>query len=376
MKNILVTGGAGFIGSNFVHYMLDQHPEYNIIVFDALTYAGNLSNFTKEDWDNPRFFFRKGNIKDRKTVEENIQEAGVVIHFAAQTHVDNSILWCDEFIDTNIKGTQILLDTCVKYPVERFIYISSSEVYGTAESVPMSEEHHLKPQSPYAGTKAGADRLSYAYFLTYGLPIIILRPFNNYGSNQHTEKLIPCFVTRALEDKPLPLHGEGSATRDWIHTQDACRAFDRAIEVDLDKVVGEVINIGSGVDTSVAKITKQILKHLNKPESLIEPQPDRLGQVRWHISSTEKAKKLLDWEAKIPFEEGLEMTVQWYIENSDWWSNLSSFLRARHPLGEVADESLEIDYPRPPLTSDWRLFKTVVENGNNRARESTGIRSH
>lgn len=327
MKNILVTGGAGFIGSNFVNYMVKHHPEYNITVLDALTYAGNLSNFNKEIWDNPHFSFQEGNIKDRKTVEESIKDADVVIHFAAQTHVDNSILWCDEFVNTNIKGTQILLDACRKYPVERFIYISSSEVYGTAELVPMSEEHHLNPRSPYAGTKAGADRLVYACFVTYGLPVIILRPFNCYGPNQHTEKLIPCFVTRALDDRPLLLHGDGSATRDWTHTQDICRAFDRVIEVDLNKVVGEVINIGSGVDISVIDITRKILKRLDKPESIIQPQPDRLGQVRRHISSTEKAKRLLDWEAKIPFEDGLEMTIQWYIENRDWWSNLKSFPR-------------------------------------------------
>ena len=339
MKNILVTGGAGFIGSNFVNYMLNQHPEYNIIVLDALTYAGNLSSLNKEVWNNPRFSFREGNIKDRKTAEENIQEADVVIHFAAQTHVDNSILWCDEFIDTNIKGTQILLDACMKYPVERFIYISSSEVYGTAESVPMGEEHHLNPRSPYAGTKAGADRLAHAYFVTYGLPIIILRPFNMYGPNQHTEKLIPCFVTRALDDKPLPLHGDGNATRDWSYTQDVCKAFGRAIEVDLNKVVGEVINIGSGVDTSVMDVTKQILKHLGKPESLIKPQPDRPGQVRRHISSTEKARRLLDWEAKIPVEDGLEMTIRWYFENRDWWSNLKLPLCTASVWREVVQDN-------------------------------------
>jgi len=312
------------------------------MILDALTYAGNLTSFNGENWNNPHFSFRVGNIKNRETVEASVQKADVVIHLAAQTHVDNSILWCDEFIDTNIKGTQILLDACLEFPVERFIYVSSSEVYGTAESVPMTEEHPLNPRSPYAGTKAGADRLTYAYFVTYGLPVIILRPFNNYGPNQHTEKLIPCFATRAIDNDLLPMHGDGIATRDWLHTQDTCRALERALEIDLSKVVGEVINIGSGVETSVLDIAKRILEYLGKPQSLIQPFDERLGQVRRHFSSTEKAKRLLDWEAKIPFEEGLEMTIQWYIENRDWWLNLKSFPSKRETLKEVQRVTPEI----------------------------------
>ena len=330
MKTIVVTGGAGFIGSNFVNYIMEHHPEYDVIILDALTYAGNPHNFNKENWGNPRFSFRQGNIKDRETVEESVREADVILHLAAQTHVDNSILWCDEFINTNIKGTQILLDACKKYPVERFIYVSSSEVYGSAQSVPMTEEHPMNPRSPYAGTKAGADRLAYSYFVTYQLPVIILRPFNNYGPNQHTEKLIPCFISKALDDKLLPLHGDGSASRDWLHTKDTCRAFIKVIEADLDKVAGQVINLGSGAETSVADITQRILHHLGKPASLIQPLPDRRGQVRRHFASTQKAKSLLDWQAEIPFEQGLEMTIQWYVQNREWWSNLKSFPRERH----------------------------------------------
>lgn len=339
MKTILVTGGAGFIGSNFVNCILEQHPEYNIIVLDALTYAGNLHSIDRENWDNPRFSFRVGSVKDWKIVEENVRQADVVLHLAAQTHVDNSILWCDEFINTNVKGTQLLLDACKKHPVERFIYVSSSEVYGSAQSVPMSEDHPLNPQSPYAGTKAGADRLAYTYFVTYNLPVIILRPFNNYGPNQHTEKLIPCFVTKALDGKPLPLHGDGSASRDWVHTSDTCNAFIRAMEADLDKVVGQAINIGSGQENAVADITHRILKYLGKPASLIEPLADRQGQVRRHFSSTEKAKRLLDWEAEIPFEQGLDQTIQWYVENRDWWSNLKCFPEKRQAY-QVYEEAV------------------------------------
>jgi dTDP-glucose 4,6-dehydratase len=325
MKTILVTGGAGFIGSNFVNFMLKHRPDDHIVVLDALTYAGNLGNFHEDIWDNPRFSFRLGNIKDRETVEECVREADVVLHLAAQTHVDNSILWCDEFINTNIKGTQILLDACKKHPVERFIYVSSSEVYGSARTVPMSEQHPLNPQSPYAGTKAGADRLTYAYFRTYQLPVVILRPFNNYGPNQHTEKLIPCFVTRALQDRTLPLHGDGSPTRDWVHTRDTCRAFLKAIETESDRVVGQVINIGSGAETTVKQITLQILECLGKPTSLIELLPDRRGQVRRHFASADRAKELLGWETEIAFAQGLDMTIQWYVENRDWWMNLKSF---------------------------------------------------
>ncbi len=341
MRTILVTGGAGFIGSNFVNRVLKEYPDDRIIVLDGLTYAGNLHSIHQESWENPRFRFRLGDIRDRETVEECVREADVVLHLAAQTHVDNSILWCDEFINTNIKGTQMLLDACKKYSVERFIYVSSSEVYGSAQAVPMTEEHPLNPQSPYAGTKAGADRLAYSYFVTYKLPVIILRPFNNYGPNQHTEKLIPCFVSRAINDRPLPLHGDGSSTRDWLHTEDTCRAFMRAMDADRDMVVGEVFNIGTGLETRVVDITNKILRVLDKPASLIKHLPDRRGQVRRHFACARRARELLGWEAQIPFDRGLEMTIRWYVDNQDWWANLKTFPGKEKPLSGVRNITAE-----------------------------------
>lgn len=322
MRNILVTGGAGFIGSNFVKYMLSHHNDCRIIVLDALTYAGNLENFDEWVWNSPSFFFWHGNICDKEIVSNLLRNVDIVVHFAAETHVDRSIDNSDPFITTDIKGTQVLLEVARKYTPKRFIHISTSEVYGSAQTVPMTEEHPLCPQSPYAAAKAAADRLAWAFYQTYNLPIIILRPFNNYGPNQHPEKLIPLFITNALEDKPLPVYGDGKNTRDWLYVEDCCKAVDKALEVRLDDIAGKCINIGTSKEVDVLTITYKILDELHKPYELIRFIKDRPGHVKRLISSTELAKKLLGWEAETPFDIGLKRTIEWYKKNYSWWKKV------------------------------------------------------
>ena len=319
---LLVTGGAGFIGSNFVRHILEKRDDIRIIVLDALTYAGNLDNYDEWMWEHENFCFFHGDIRDETIVQNLMRNADTVIHFAAETHVDRSIDNSDPFISTDIKGTQVLIEAIRRHPVERFIHISTSEVYGSAESEPMDENHPLKPQSPYAAAKAGADRLAYSYYYTYDLPIIIVRPFNNYGPNQFPEKLIPLFVTNAIEDKVLPVYGTGKNTRDWIYVKDSAKAFENLLDVDIGKVKGEVINLGSGRDTDVLTITDTILKELQKDKSLINFVEDRLGHVQRHISSTEKAHTLLGWQAETEFKKGLKETIQWYQENEGWWRKI------------------------------------------------------
>jgi len=319
---LLVTGGAGFIGSNFVRYIFNNRDDIKITVLDALTYCGNLENFTSDMWESDRFSFIHGDIRDEELVKKTMKGIDKVIHFAAETHVDRSIDNADPFISTDIKGTQVLLDTIRKVPVERFIHISTSEVYGSAEKVPMDEEHPLKPQSPYAAAKSGADRLAYSYFFTYGLPIVIIRPFNNYGPNQFPEKLIPLFITNAIENEPLPVYGDGKNTRDWVYVKDCVKAFEKLLDVDIDKLKGEVINLGSGKDTDVLTIAHTILSELKKDDSLIRFVKDRLGHVKRHISSTEKALELLGWRTETAFKDGLISTVKWYKENEEWWRKI------------------------------------------------------
>jgi len=319
---ILVTGGAGFIGSNFVRFLLNKYPKYRITVLDALTYCGNLENFDQETWENSMFSFWHGDIQDVNVVDNLMRHVDVVVHMAAETHVDRSIENPNPFVDTDVRGTQVLLEAIRQHPVERFIHISTSEVYGTAQAIPMTEEHPLLPQSPYAGAKVGADRLAYSYYVTYNLPIIILRPFNNYGPHQYPEKLIPLFITNAFEDKPLPVYGDGTFTRDWLYVEDTCGAIDKIIHVDIDKLQGEVINIGSGKETSVNTITRCILERLGKKESLIKFVEDRPGHVSKLISSTSKAEVLLNWSPTIDFNQGIEKTIDWYLENQDWWRRL------------------------------------------------------
>src|ERR687885_2464488 len=266
-KRVLVTGGAGFIPSNFIRHLLANTP-YEVVSLDALTYAGNVENL-RDVMSHERLSFVHGDIRDEELVRDVVSQVDVIVNAAAESHVEKSIAeGGSEFVTTNVVGTQILLDAIRRTPVERFILISSSEVYGTAEYAPMDEAHPLNPRSPYAGTKAGADRLAYSYFATYDLPIVIVRPFNNYGPRQHPEKVIPRFVTQALRDEPLTIHGDGHASRDWLYVDDDAEAIESIIAAPLEAVAGEVLNVATGVDISVNDVAEAVLDLLGKPASL------------------------------------------------------------------------------------------------------------
>jgi dTDP-glucose 4,6-dehydratase len=320
-KRVLVTGGCGFIPSTFIRHLLASTP-YHVVSLDALTYAGNIDNLA-DVMGHERLTFVQGDIRDPELVREAVSEVDVIVNAAAESHVEKSIEeGGSEFVTTNVEGTQILLDAIRKTPVERFILISSSEVYGTAERDPMDEEHPLNPRSPYAATKAGGDRLAYAYHVTYGLPIVIVRPFNNYGPYQHPEKVVPRFVTQALRDQPLTIHGDGHASRDWLYVDDDAEGIEAVIAADIDTLAGEVVNLATGVDISVAEIADLVLESVGKPRSLTTNLPERPGQVDRHIGSTDKAERLLGWRARTSFAEGLERTVAWYRDNRAWWEAL------------------------------------------------------
>lgn len=324
MRTILVTGGAGFIGCNFVRYLFENYPNYNIIVLDALTYAGSVDNIPETIKNDSRFAFWYGNVRNGELVNELVSKSDVVIHFAAESHVARSIFDNVIFFETDVLGTQVIANAVLKHfdSVERFIHISTSEVYGTAIEVPMSDEHPLNPTTPYAAAKVGADRLVHSYWVTYGIPAIIIRPFNTYGPNQHLEKVIPRFITSALLNESLTIHGSGENTRDWLYVDDLCQALDKVMHIDLEWIKGQVINIGTGMDTSIKTIAELILDKLNKPRSLVTYMGDRPGQVKRHVSSTEKALKILEWKAETDFEHGLDKTIQWYKANLDWWKKL------------------------------------------------------
>ena len=320
-KRVLVTGGAGFISSNVIRHLLDA-TSHEVVSLDALTYAGNLENLA-DMLSHPRLSFVHGDIRDRALVRELVGGVDVIVNAAAESHVEKSIEHgASEFVTTNVVGTQILLDAIRETPVERFVLVSSSEVYGTAEYAPMDERHPLNPRSPYAGTKAGADRLAYSYFVTYGLPVVIVRPFNNYGPRQHPEKVVPRFITQALSDEPLTVHGDGHASRDWLYVLDNAEAIEAVIEAPIDDIAGEVVNIATGVDVTVAEVARLVLALLGKPTDLTLHVEERPGQVDRHIGSTEQASALLGWRARTTFEDGLERTVAWYRENDGWWRGI------------------------------------------------------
>lgn len=321
MPTVLVTGGAGFIGSNFVRELLnDKH--YKVVVLDKLTYAGNLDNFPKAVMKNPRFKFVKGDIAVKSDVEPLMKSADIVINFAAETHIDRSIVNINPFVRTDFIGTYVLLEEFRKKPKDRFIQISTSEVYGSAQEIPMSETHPIAPQSPYAATKAAADRLAYAYYKTYNLPIVIVRPFNNYGPNQYPEKLIPFFIVNTMEEKPLFVYGSGKNTRDWLYVTDCVLALKKILEIDINKVKGEVFNLGTGKEYNVLAIAEMILKYFNKPKSLIKHIFDRPGHVERLIASTEKAKQVLKWSPTTDFSQGIIKTIIWYETNQWWWQKI------------------------------------------------------
>jgi len=320
-KRVLVTGGAGFISSNFIRWLLKNTP-WEVVSLDALTYAGNIENLA-DVMSHERLSFVEGDIRDTELVREIAARVDVIVNAAAESHVEKSILHGgSEFVRTNVEGTQILLDAIRAAPVERFILISSSEVYGTADRAPMDEEHPLNPRSPYAATKAGADRLAYSYFVTYELPIVVVRPFNNYGPRQHPEKVIPRFITQALRDQPLTVHGDGHASRDWLYVDDDAEAIATLIETPIERIAGEVVNVATGVDIAVEEIADKVLDALGKPRSLRMHVDERPGQVDRHIGSTDKMARLTGWRARTSFDAGLERTVAWYRENEAWWTGI------------------------------------------------------
>ncbi len=321
LRKILVTGGAGFIGSNFTRYILRTYEDIEVVVLDKLTYAGNLDNL-KEVEDNPRYRFVRGDICDEKVVEEVMRGCDCVINFAAETHVDRSIGDPSSFIMTDVYGTYVLLEATRKLGIPKFIQISTDEVYGDAGDTPSSEDSPLMPRSPYAASKAGGDRLAYSYFTTYGSPVVITRCTNNYGPNQYPEKMVSLFITNAIEDKPLPVYGTGKNTRDWIYVLDHVKALD--IIMRTDGLEGEVFNIGSGIELSILEVAERILTILGKPKDLIRMVKDRPGHVFRHAVTTDKIRSRLGWKPEIDFDTGLKMTIDWYLENRWWWEKIKS----------------------------------------------------
>ena len=313
MMRLLVTGGAGFIGSNFVLYMLEKHPDYEILNLDALTYAGSLENM-KEAVDNPGHKFVQGRIEDGKLVDHVMEGIDVVINFAAESHVDRSIVEPQIFIKTNVLGTQVLLDAALRRKVKLFYQISTDEVYGALEldsAERFTEESPLRPNSPYAASKASADLLVRAYHRTYGLPVVISRCTNNYGPRQHPEKFIPTVILNALQDKPIPIYGDGLYVRDWIHVLDHCQSVDLILHKGK---VGEIYNIGGDNEWANIELARKILKITGKPEDLLQSVPDRPGHDRRYALGSDKLKRELDWKPSISFDHGLTETARWYSE--------------------------------------------------------------
>ena len=323
---ILVTGGAGFIGSNFVYYMLDKYPDYQIDCIDKLTYAGNLTTL-ESAFKNKAFKFIKGDITDRKKIYELFEREkyDVVVNFAAETHVDRSIEESEVFLKTNILGTQVLLDACRKYGVPRFHQVSTDEVYGDLpldrKDLFFTEETPITTSSPYSASKASADLLVLAYFRTYSLPVTISRCSNNYGPFQFPEKLIPLMIINALSNKPLPVYGKGLNIRDWLYVRDHCKAIDLIIH---GGKFGEIYNIGGHNEKQNIDVVKTILKALGKPESLIKYVTDRPGHdLRYAIDPT-KIHNQLGWFPETTFDDGIAETVKWYLDNKSWWEDIIS----------------------------------------------------
>ncbi len=322
MTTLLVTGGCGFIGSNFIRYMLAHEPELAVLNFDALTYAGNPANLA-DLVDHPRYRFLKGDVTDRAAVEAAFQ-GGIhsVVHLAAESHVDRSISDSSPFVRTNVDGTQVLLDVCRAHSVERYIQISTDEVYGSLGATgAFTEQTPLAPNSPYAASKAGADLLVRSYVHTYGLPAMITRCSNNYGPYQFPEKLIPLFICNLQRDEPLPVYGDGLQIRDWIHVRDHCAAVHRVWRAGRP---GEVYNIGGRCEHTNLALTRTLLKVMGKPDSLIRHVKDRPGHDRRYAIDCSKIERELGWRPTVSFEEGLRETVLWYQANSAWVAEVRS----------------------------------------------------
>ena len=315
MVNVLVTGGAGFIGSNFVRYALASHNTWQVTTLDKLTYAGRLENL-QGLLDHPRHSFVKGDVADPGVAAPLVKASDIVVHFAAETHVDRSLMSAGEFITTDVYGTFVLLEAAREaHGLRRFVQISTDEVYGSVPEGASLETGELRPRNPYAASKAGADRLAYSYWATYGVPVVITRASNNYGPYHFPEKVIPLFITNAIDDIPVPLYGDGLQERDWLHVSDHCRAVDLLIDAGT---AGEVYNVGGSNPVRNIDLTKRILELLGKPESLIRSVADRLGHDRRYALDTAKLQGL-GWRPQVPFAAGLRETVAWYLQNEWWW---------------------------------------------------------
>lgn len=348
-KHVLITGGAGFIGSNTLEYLFNKYPKYHFTVLDALTYAGDVRNIPDSIHFSDRFRFWYGDVKNAKIVDHLVAQADAVIHFAAETHVARSIFDDADFFETDVIGTQRIANAVLKnrHKVKRFIHISTSEVYGTALSKKMDEEHQLNPQSPYAAAKTGADRLVYSYIATYNLPAVIVRPFNAYGPKQHLEKLIPRFITSVLLNEPMTVHGTGNSARDFNHVEDIAHAIDLILHAPAEKVDGETFNIATGKDWTVNQIADAVAKAMHKKHQAgsITYAPsmlnigDRPGQVYRHTGDASKLARVLGWKPQHDFKTGLQETIDWYIENADWWKTK---LWMRHVPIETEDGKTEM----------------------------------
>lgn len=318
---LLVTGGAGFIGSNFIRHALQRHPDWQVTNLDKLTYAGNLENL-KDIENDARYRFVRGGIADRKLISQLLEsEFDVVVNFAAESHVDRSILDASPFIETNIKGTQVLLEGARQYRVDKFVQVSTDEVYGSIESGSFTEASPLSPNSPYAASKADADLLCRAYFKTYHLPVIITRCTNNFGPYQFPEKLIPLAITNAFEDKSIPIYGDGLNVRDWIYVDDHCRALEFVIQKGLP---GEIYNIAANQEKTNLELIYSLLEIMGKPRELIKFVADRPGHDRRYALDASKIARDLGWQPSHSFEEALAATADWYLSHEFWWRQIKS----------------------------------------------------
>ena len=313
---LLITGGAGFIGSNFAHWILAREPGLSVVNLDKLTYAGNPENLRGLDAERHRFL--RGDVADPTAVEEALSSCDALVHFAAETHVDRSIQNADDFLRTNIQGTHTLLEAARKAGLKRFVHISTDEVYGSLEQGEAGEDSPIRPNSPYAASKAGADHLARAYQVTYGLPAVVVRGSNNYGPRQFPEKFLPLLITNALEDEPLPIYGDGNYVREWIFVEDFCEGIATVLKKGEP---GQVYNIGSGDRRVNLDVVQAILKKMGKPQSLVRHVTDRLGHDRRYAISSEKLRAL-GWSPKHSFESGLDETIEWYRDNGAWWRPL------------------------------------------------------
>ena len=324
MLKVLVTGGAGFIGSNFVRYAIATHSDWQITTLDKLTYAGRLENL-KDVVDHPRHTFVKGDIADAKTAAPLVTESDIVVHFAAETHVDRSLMSAGEFITTDVFGTFVLLEAArIASRLQRFVQISTDEVYGSVAEGSSRETDELRPRNPYSASKAAADRLAYSYWATYDVPVVITRASNNYGPNHFPEKVIPLFITNAIDNIPVPLYGDGLQERDWLHVTDHCRAVDLLI---ARGTPGEVYNVGGGNQIRNIDLTKRILALTGRTDALIQRLPDRPGHDRRYSLDSSKLARL-GWHPQVSFDTGLTDTVTWYRENEWWWRPIKENDRA------------------------------------------------